>query len=43
MGGRSVSAVANGALRRAVQEEANRAAMLRWLDELDEKTQPGDA
>ncbi|HLI60243.1 MAG TPA: hypothetical protein VKV21_11325 [Solirubrobacteraceae bacterium] len=33
--GRSVSAVANAALRGAIAAEAHRAAMLRWLDELD--------
>jgi hypothetical protein len=36
LGGRSLSAAANDALRRAVAGEANRAALLRWLDELDE-------
>jgi hypothetical protein len=35
--GSSMSAAANRALRRALQEEANRAALLRWLDVLDEK------
>jgi uncharacterized protein (DUF4415 family) len=33
--GRSLSAVANVALREAIEREAHRAAMLRWLDELD--------
>ena len=37
MPGRSLSAVANAALREAVEREAHRAAMLRWLDELDAK------
>jgi predicted transcriptional regulator len=35
LGGRSLSAVANDALRRAIATEAHRAALLRWLDELD--------
>lgn len=35
--GRSLSAAANAALREAVQLEAHRAALLRWLDELDAK------
>ena len=35
--GSSMSAAANRALREVLQEEANRAAMLRWLAELDEK------
>lgn len=34
---RSLSAVVNDVLRQAVVEEADRAAMLRWLDELDER------
>ncbi len=34
-GGRSLSATANDALRRAVAVEAHRAALERWLDELD--------
>ena len=33
--GRSLSAVANDALRQAVAAEAHRAALLRWLDVLD--------
>lgn len=33
--GRSLSAVANEALRQAVAVEAHRTALLRWLDELD--------
>lgn len=37
MQGRSLSAVANDALREAVAMEAHRAALLRWLDELDAK------
>jgi predicted transcriptional regulator len=35
LGGRSLSAVANEALRQAVSAEAHRAALIRWLDELD--------
>lgn len=35
MGGRSVSAVANEALREAVALHAHRRALLAWLDELD--------
>jgi predicted transcriptional regulator len=37
LGGRSLSATVNAALRQAVEYEAHRAAMLRWLDELDAK------
>lgn len=37
LGGRSLSAAANAALREAVRLDAHRAAMLRWLDELDAK------
>lgn len=33
--GRSVSAAANDALRGAIAVDAHRAALLRWLDELD--------
>lgn len=33
--GQSMSAVANEALRQAVAAAAHRAALLRWLDELD--------
>ena len=33
--GRSVSAAANDALRAAIAVDAHRAALLRWLDELD--------
>ncbi len=40
VGGRSLSAVANAALRQAVTAEANRAALLHWLDELDEQHGP---
>jgi hypothetical protein len=36
--GRSLFAVANDALRGAVAGEAHRAALLRWLDELDSPT-----
>ena len=35
--GRSMSAVANEALRDALAAEAHRAALREWLDELDEK------
>lgn len=35
--GRSLSAVANQALREAVEVAAHRRALLEWLDELDEK------
>jgi predicted transcriptional regulator len=35
LGGRSLSASANRALRQAVATEAHRAALGRWLDELD--------
>lgn len=35
--GRSMSAVANDALREALEAEAHRQALLRWLDELDER------
>jgi Arc/MetJ family transcription regulator len=35
LGARSLSTAANDALRRAVAAEAHRAAMLRWLDDLD--------
>ncbi len=35
MGGANVSAVANQAIRRAVEGELHRSALLRWLDELD--------
>lgn len=35
--GRSLSAVANKALREAVESAAHRVALLEWLDELDEK------
>lgn len=38
--GRSLSAVANEALRQAVTAEAHRAALLRWLDTLDERHGP---
>ena len=33
--GRSISSAANAALRGAIAVEAHRAALLRWLDELD--------
>jgi hypothetical protein len=33
--GRSISSVANDALRGAIAVDAHRAALLRWLDELD--------
>ena len=35
--GRSMSAVANDALREALAAEAHRVALRAWLDELDEK------
>jgi predicted transcriptional regulator len=35
LGGRSLSAVANDALRHAVAIHAHRAALTRWLDDLD--------
>ncbi len=35
LGGRSLSSTANDALRQAVAVEAHRAALGRWLDELD--------
>lgn len=35
IGGRSLSATANDALREAVAAAAHRAALARWLDELD--------
>lgn len=38
--GRSLSAVANAALRQAVTAEAHRAALLHWLDELDDQHGP---
>lgn len=37
IGGRSMSAVANDALREALELEAHRRALLRWLDELNER------
>ena len=37
VGGRSLSSTANTALREAIEREAHRGAMLRWLDELDAK------
>ncbi len=36
-GGRSMSGVANDALREALAAAAHRAALLEWLDELDEE------
>ncbi len=42
-GGRSVSAVANDALAEALEAIAHRAALQRWLDELDEKYGSPDA
>ena len=35
LGARSLSAAANDALRGAVAAEAHRAALVRWLDEVD--------
>ncbi len=40
IGGRSLSATANDALRGAVAEAAHRMALSRWLDELDERHGP---
>ncbi|HSP36449.1 MAG TPA: hypothetical protein VLR26_01705 [Frankiaceae bacterium] len=37
IGGRSVSATVNAALRDALASTAHRLALLSWLDELDEK------
>ncbi|MGQ0465193.1 MAG: hypothetical protein ACT4QG_07695 [Sporichthyaceae bacterium] len=37
MEGRSMSAVANKALREAVESAAHRAALIEWINELDEK------
>ncbi|MGH3908758.1 MAG: BrnA antitoxin family protein [Pseudonocardiaceae bacterium] len=37
VGGRSMSSVANDALREALEVAAHRAALREWLDELDEK------
>lgn len=37
LGASSLSAAANAALREAVKVEAHRAALQRWLDELDAK------
>jgi predicted transcriptional regulator len=45
-GGRSMSAVANDALRQAVAIQAHRAALTQWLDDLDREhgtVGPGDA
>ncbi len=39
--GRSISSAANAALRGAIAVEAHRAALLRWLDQLD--TEHGSA
>lgn len=36
LGARSLSAAANDALRQAVSAQAHRAALLRWLNELDD-------
>ena len=43
IGGRSLSAVANDALRDAVAVQAHRVALTRWLDELDERHGPPTA
>lgn len=40
IGGRSLSATANDALRGAVASAAHRMALSRWLDELDERHGP---
>lgn len=37
VGGRSMSSVANDALREALELAAHRVALREWLDELDEK------
>jgi Arc/MetJ-type ribon-helix-helix transcriptional regulator len=37
VGGDSMSAVANEALREALESAAHRAALLEWMDELNEK------
>lgn len=37
VGGRSMSSVANDALREALEVAAHRTALREWLDELDEK------
>jgi Arc/MetJ-type ribon-helix-helix transcriptional regulator len=37
VGGGSMSAVANDALRVALERKAHQAALIEWLDELDEK------
>ncbi|MGH3934812.1 MAG: BrnA antitoxin family protein [Pseudonocardiaceae bacterium] len=37
VGGRSMSSVANDALREALEVAAHRAALREWLDELDDK------
>lgn len=37
VGGRSMSSVANDALREALEVAAHRAALREWLDQLDEK------
>lgn len=41
--GQSMSAVANEALRQAIATEAHRAALLRWLDQLDAEFGPPTA
>lgn len=43
IGGRSLSATANDALRDAVAVEAHRRALSRWLDELNERFGPPTA
>jgi len=43
IGGRSLSATANEALRGAVAVAAHQAALSRWLDELDERLGPPSA
>lgn len=43
IGGRSLSAAANDALKGAVAVEAHRQALSRWLDELDERYGPPTA
>lgn len=43
VGGRSMSAVANDALREALESAAHRVALREWLDELDEQYGAGTA
>ena len=43
IGGKSLSVVANDALIEALEGKAHRAALIHWLDELDEKYGEPDA